>query len=130
MNKEQIIRELTFRSTQKYLIYLSLQEIMLDYYEDCKMLKDYDHDLTVKHKNMVSSLKRNATKAYRFLQSYEDGEETIKQFHDFVKVFEALHMAIDQGGDKYSRLINDINSLLFNYGYRESENDFFPKPTQ
>jgi hypothetical protein len=126
MTPEQIKSELAYRLTQKYLIYLAMQEIMLDNYEDCKWLIDYDRDLLTKHKNMVASLKRNAVKAYRFLQNYQDGERTIRQFHSFVQVFEALHKAIDEGGSKYADLLDEIDELLIKYGYRE-ESDHPPK---
>ncbi len=119
MTKEQLASELAYRMTQKYLIYLALQEIMLDNYEDVRFLKDFDNDLLTKHKNMVSSLKRNASKAYRFLQGYQDGEVTIRQFHSFVKVFEALHLAIDQGGSKYADLLDDIDEILIKRGFKE-----------
>jgi len=121
MTPEQLASELAYRMTQKYLIYLALQEIMLDNYEDVQFLKDFDRDLLTKHKNMVSSLRRNASKAYRFLQGYQDGEVTIRQFHSFVKVFEALHTAIDQGGAKYADLLDDIELTLIKHGYREKE---------
>jgi hypothetical protein len=68
---------------------------------------------------MVSSLKRNAVKAYRFLESYDPEDKTIKQFHSFVQVFEALHKAIDEGGSKYADLLDEIDELLIKYGYRE-----------
>jgi hypothetical protein len=129
MTPEQIKSEAAYRITQKYLIYLAIQEIMLDNYEDCKWLVDYDHDLWNKHKNMVSSLKRNASKAFRFLQGYDQGEVTIKQFHSFVKVFESLHKAIDEGGSKYADLLDEIEILLIKHGYRE-EDPNFPKPTE
>jgi hypothetical protein len=121
MTPEQIKSELAYRMTQKYLIYLAQQEIMLDNYEDCQWLIDFDRDLLTKHKNMVASLKRNASKAYRFLQNYQDGEATIRQFHSFVKVFEALHKAIDEGGSKYADLLDEIELTLIKYGYREKE---------
>jgi hypothetical protein len=121
MTFEQIKSELAYRMTQKYLIYLAQQEIMLDNYEDCQWLIDFDRDLLTKHKNMVASLKRNASKAYRFLQNYQDGEATIRQFHSFVKVFEALHKAIDEGGSKYADLLDEIELTLIKYGYREKE---------
>jgi hypothetical protein len=126
MTPEQIKSELAYRLTQKYLIYLAMQEIMLDNYEDCKWLLDFDRDLLTKHKNMVSSLKRNAVKAYRFLQNYSDGERTIRQFHSFVQVFEALHKAIDEGGSKYADLLDEIDEILIKHGYRE-ESDNPPK---
>ena len=119
MTPEQIKSELAYRLTQKYLIYLAMQEIMLDNYEDCKWLIDYDRDLLTKHKNMVASLKRNAVKAYRFLENYDPEDKTIKQFHSFVQVFEALHKAIDEGGSKYADLLDEIDELLIKYGYRE-----------
>jgi len=123
MTREQAITELQHRATQKYLIYLAMQEIMLDNYEDCTFLKDYDHDLTVKHKNMINALKRNATKAYRFLEGYEDGDLTIKQFHSFVRIFEALHQAIDKGGSRYARMLDQLDRNLTNYGLKEYEGD-------
>ena len=119
MTPEQIKSELAYRMTQKYLIYLAQQEIMLDNYEDCQWLIDFDRDLLTKHKNMVASLKRNAVKAYRFLQNYQDGERTIRQFHSFVQVFEALHKAIDEGGSKYADLLDEIDEILIKHGYRE-----------
>jgi hypothetical protein len=115
MTKEEIIKELQFRATQKYLIYLALQEIMLDNYEDATFLKDYDHDLTVKHKNIINSLKRNATKAFRFLEGYDEGEATIKQFHDFVKLFERIHESIDCGGPVYQDCINAVEKIINDY---------------
>jgi hypothetical protein len=120
MTREEIISELQHRATNKYLIYLALQEIMLDNYEDCKLLKDYDHDLTVKHKNMINALKRNATKAYRFLEQYDQGESTIKQFHDFVRLFEGLHLAIDSGGTVFHDCLNEVEKILIKNGLKES----------
>ena len=117
MTKEEIISELQHRATQKYLIYLAQQEIMLDNYEDCKLLKDYDHDLYNKHKNIVNSLKRNSKKAFDFLENHKDGDATIKQFHSFVKLHECLHIAIDKGGDRYFKLMNDIDKVLLNHGF-------------
>jgi hypothetical protein len=38
---------------------------------------------------MVSSLQRNSSQAYRFMQSHKDGEATIKQFHNLTRLFEA-----------------------------------------
>jgi hypothetical protein len=127
MTPEQIKSELAYRMTQKYLIYLAQQEIMLDNYEDCQWLIDFDRDLLTKHKNMVASLKRNASKAYRFLQNYQDGEATIRQFHSFVKVFEALHRAIDEGGSKYADLLDEIEAVLIKFGYREDESQLAKK---
>jgi hypothetical protein len=112
MTREEIILELNYRATQKYLVYLALQEIMLDYYEDVKMLKAFDGDLMTKHKNMISSLKRKSTEAFRFLQNYEGGEETIKQFHEFVTLFEKLHNAIDLGGDIFHRCLNQVEEII------------------
>jgi hypothetical protein len=112
MTKEEIITELQHRATQKYLIYLALQEIMLDNYEDCTFLRHYDHDLTVKHKNIINSLKRNATRAFRFLEGYDKGEATIKQFHEFVKLFERLHESIDLGGPVYTECLAAVEQIL------------------
>jgi hypothetical protein len=115
LTKEQIVKELQFRATQKYLIYLALQEIMLDNYEDCTFLKHYDHDLTVKHKNIINSLQRNATKAFRFLEDYDEGEATIKQFHDFVKLFERIHESIDWGGSVYTDCLAAVEQIINDY---------------
>ena len=71
MTREEIITELNHRATQKYLVYLALQEIMLDYYEDVTMLKAFDVDLRTKHKNMNNALKRKSTEAFRFLENYD-----------------------------------------------------------
>ena len=112
MTKEEIVKELQHRATQKYLIYLAFQEIMLDNYEDCTFLKDYNHDLTVKHKNIINSLKRNATKAFRFLEGYDEGEATIKQFHDFVRLFEKIHESIDWGGSVYTDCLAAVEQII------------------
>jgi hypothetical protein len=42
MTPEQLKQEVQYQSTQMYLNYLAIQEIMLDYYEYCKWLKDFD----------------------------------------------------------------------------------------
>ena len=112
LTKEQIVRELQHRSTQKYLTYLALQEIMLDNYEDCTFLKDYDYYITTKHKNLLVDLKRNATKAFRFLEGYDEGEKTIRQFHHFVKIFEGLHESIDKGGKTFHDCLEAIDAIL------------------
>jgi hypothetical protein len=121
MTPEELTTELAYRMTQKYLIYLAQQEIMLDNYEDCQWLAHFDQGLLDKHKSMVASLNRNAHKAYTFLQNYQDGEATIRQFHSFVKVFEALHRAIDEGGGKYAHLLDEIELVLIKHGYREKK---------
>ena len=112
LTKDQIVRELQHRSTQKYLTYLALQEIMLDNYEDCTFLKDYDYYITTKHKNLLVDLKRNATKAFRFLEGYDEGEKTIRQFHHFVRIFEGLHESIDKGGKTFHDCLEAIDTIL------------------
>lgn len=115
MTREEIVIELQQRATLKYLVYLALQEIMLDYYEDVTFLKVYDNDLKTKHRNMITSLKRKSSEAYRFLQGYGDGEATIKQFHEFVTLFEKLHNAIDLGGPVFHDLLNAVEKILEEY---------------
>ncbi len=115
MTREEIITELNYRATQKYLMYLALQEIMLDYYEDVTMLKAFDNDLKTKHRNMIASLKRKSSEAYRFLQGYAEGEATIQQFHEFVTLFEKLHNAIDMGGPVYKECIDAVEEVLARY---------------
>jgi hypothetical protein len=114
MTREEIIVELNHRSTQKYLVYLALQEIMLDYYEDVTMLKSFDLDLKTKHKNMINALKRKSSEAFRFLENYDQGEATIKQFHEFVTLFERLHNSIDRGGSVFHNCLNAIEEILDN----------------
>ena len=112
MTKEEIIQELQYRATQKYLMYLAMQEIMLENYEDVTFLKSYDNDLKNKHFNIINSLKRKSAEAYRFLQSHQDGEATIKQFYEFVTLFEKLHFAIDRGGTLFHDCINLIEKEI------------------
>lgn len=112
MTKEEIIQELQYRATQKYLMYLAMQEIMLENYEDVTFLKAYDNDLKNKHFNIINSLKRKSAEAYRFLQAHEDGEATIKQFYEFVTLFEKLHFAVDQGGSLFHDCINLIEKEI------------------
>ena len=101
---QEAVEELQRRHSMKYLCYLALQEIMLDYYSDTTFLKNYDNDLKTKFRNMVSSLQRNSSQAYRFMQGHKDGEVTIQQFHDLTRIFEGIHKAIDAGGDNVRRL--------------------------
>lgn len=112
MTKEEIIQELQYRATQKYLMYLAMQEIMLENYEDVTFLKAYDNDLKNKHFNIINSLKRKSAEAYRFLQAHQDGEATIKQFYEFVTLFEKLHFAIDRGGTLFNDCINLIEKEI------------------
>lgn len=112
MTREEIIQELQYRATQKYLIYLAMQEIMLENYEDVSFLKAYDNDLKNKHFNIINSLKKKSAEAYRFLQSHDQGEATIKQFYEFVTLFEKLHLAIDKGGDLFHNCINLVENEI------------------
>jgi hypothetical protein len=112
MTREEIVTELNHRATQKYLVYLALQEIMLDYYEDVTMLKAFDVDLRTKHKNMINALKRKSTEAFRFLENYDGGEVTIRQFHEFVTLFEQLHNSIDKGGNLFHDCLSAIEQIL------------------
>jgi hypothetical protein len=121
MTKEEIILELNYRATQKYLVYLALQEIMLDYYEDVTMLKAFDGDLKTKHKNMINALKRKSTDAFRFLENYDGGEATIKQFHEFVTLFERLHNSIDRGGRVFHDCLNAVEQILNDYEKEENK---------
>ena len=120
MTKEEIVQELQRRHSIKYLVYLALQEIMLDYYQDTTFLKNYDHDLTVKFKNMVSSLQRNSSRAYSFMQSHKDGEVTIRQFHELTRLFEALHKAIDNGGSTFFDCLDAMDAVLIRDGLKEN----------
>ena len=120
MTREEIITELNHRATQKYLVYLALQEIMLDYYEDVTMLKAFDVDLRTKHKNMINALKRKSTDAFRFLENYDGGQATIKQFHEFVTLFERLHNSIDLGGSLFHDCLAAIEQILNDYEGKES----------
>lgn len=120
MTREEIILELNYRATQKYLVYLALQEIMLDYYEDVTMLKAFDGDLKTKHKNMINALKRKSTEAFRFLENYDGGEATIKQFHEFVTLFERLHNSIDLGCSLFHDCLNAVEEILNKYEKAES----------
>ena len=112
MTREQIIQELQFRATQKYLMYLAFQEIMLENYEDVTFLKAYDNDLKNKHFNLINALKKKSSEAYQFLQSHEQGDATIKQFYEFVTLFEKLHLAVDKGGSVFHDCIDSIELIL------------------
>ena len=119
MTRQEIEQELAQRASLKYLSYLALQEIMLDFYEDITFLKAYDNDLRLKHKNMINALQRNSSSAYRFFQSHQHGEATIKQFHDFVNLFDGLHKAIDAGGNTFFDCLNAVEQVLVRDGLKE-----------
>jgi hypothetical protein len=99
-------------ASQKYLSYLALNEVMLTHYEDCKFLKMYDPNLTLKHKNLIVALKREASAAWKFIQSGDDSDESITQFHDFTLIHEALHDLMDKGGEEHFNKIREIKSIL------------------
>jgi hypothetical protein len=84
------------------------------------MLKAFDVDLKTKHKNMINALKRKSTEAFRFLENYDGGEATIKQFHEFVTLFERLHNSIDQGGDLFHQCLNAVEQILNDYEKEKS----------
>ena len=119
MTRQEIEQELAQRASLKYLSYLALQEIMLDFYEDITFLKAYDNDLRLKHKNMINALQRNSTKAYRYFQDHKEGEATIKQFHDFVNLFDGLHQAIDSGGSVFFDCLNAVEEVLVSNGLKD-----------
>jgi hypothetical protein len=119
LTKEEIIQELQRRHSMKYLTYLALQEIMLDYYSDTTFLKNYNNDLKTKFRNMVASLKQNSAQAYKFMQSHKDGEVTIRQFHDLTRLFEALHKSIDNGGSTFFDCLDAVDQILIRDGLKE-----------
>jgi hypothetical protein len=116
---QQAVEELQRRHSIKYLVYLALQEIMLDYYQDTTFLKNYNNDLKTKFRNMIDSLQRNSSEAYRFMQSHKDGEVTIQQFHDLTRLFEALHKAIDNGGSTFFDCLDAVDQILIRDGLKE-----------
>lgn len=120
MTRQEIEQELQRRHSMKYLCYLALQEIMLDYYSDTTFLKAYNHDLTVKFKNILVSLRRNSSEAYRFMQSHKDGEATIRQFHNLTRLFEGLHIAIDNGGSTFVDCLDAMDQVLIRDGLKEN----------
>ena len=119
MTAEELKEEIQYQSTQMYLNYLAMQEIMLDYYEYTAVLKDYNHNLKIMHKNMIVTLKQNAFKAYKFLERYDDKEIAIKSFHDFVTFHECIHKVILQGGNKYAKVLDEIDQVLISHGLKE-----------
>lgn len=126
MNKQhnltpvEVVQELQRRHSMKYLVYLALQEIMLDYYSDTIFLKNYNNDLKNKFRNMIDSLKRNSSDAYRFMQSHKDGEVTIRQFHELTRLFEALHKAIDNGGSTFFDCLDAMDAVLIRDGLKDN----------
>ena len=116
----EIVQELQRRHSMKYLVYLALQEIMLDYYSDTTFLKNYNNYLKTKFRNMVDSFKRNSSEAYRFMQSHKDGEATIRQFHELTRLFEALHKAIDNGCSTFFDCLDAIDQVLIRDGLKEN----------
>ena len=120
LTPQELVQELQRRHSIKYLCYLALQEIMLDYYQDTTFLKAYDHDLTVKFKNMVSSLQRNSSQAYRFIQGDKNAEQTVQQFHELTRLFEALHNAIDNGGRTFFDCLDAVDAVLIRDGLKEN----------
>ena len=119
MTKEQLASELQIRQSLKYLTYLSMQEVLLENYEDCTFLKIYDHNVYLKHKNMVNGLKRSSGSAYKFIQKDDKDQEAIKQFHNFTNIFEVLHNAIDKGGNLFGDCLDAMDQVLIKQGLKE-----------
>lgn len=119
MNKEKLASELQIRQSLKYLTYLAMQEVLLENFEDCTFLKIYDHNLYLKHKNMVAGLKRSSNSAYNFIQKDDEDSEAIKQFHNFTNIFEVLHNAIDKGGDLFGDCLDAMDQVMIKQGLKE-----------
>lgn len=119
MNKEKLASELQIRQSLKYLTYLAMQEVLLENFEDCTFLKIYDHNLYLKHKNMVAGLKRSSNSAYNFIQKDDENSEAIKQFHNFTNIFEVLHNAIDKGGDLFGDCLDAMDQVMIKQGLKE-----------
>ena len=116
----EVVQELQRRHSIKYLVYLALQEIMLDYYSDTTFLKAYNPNLTTKFRRMINNLQRDSKKAYDFMQSHKDGEVTIRQFHELTRLFEALHKAIDNGGSTFFDCLDAMDAVLIRDGLKEN----------
>lgn len=118
MNKQEIVSELQIRQSLKYLTYLAMQEVLLENYEDCTFLKIYDHNLYLKHKNMVTGLKRSSNSAFKFIQKDDEDQFAIKQFHNFTNIFEVLHNAIDKGGNLFIDCLEAIDQVMIKQGLK------------
>ena len=118
MTKEQIGSEIQIRQSLKYLTYLAMQELLLENYEDCTFLKIYDHNVYLKHKNMVNGLKRSSNHAFKFIQKNDTDQEAIKQFHNFTSIFEVLHNSIDKGGNLFIDCLNAMDDVMIKQGHK------------
>lgn len=119
MKKTELASELQIRQSLKYLTYLAMQEVLLENYEDCTFLKIYDHNVYLKHKNMVNGLKRSSNHAYKFIQKDDKDQEAIKKFHNFTRIFEVLHNSIDNGGNLFIDCLNAMHQVMIKQGLKQ-----------
>jgi len=119
MTKTELASELQIRQSLKYLTYLSLEQIMLDNYEDCRLLKVFNENLYQRHKKLIIGLKNNSEFAYKFIQKDDKDSEAIKQFHNFTNIFEVLHNAIDKGGNLFGDCLDAMDQVMIKQGLKE-----------
>ena len=94
-------------------------------------LSSYLYDGTNFHTPLAWSLFMDDDMYLRFLENYEDGEATIRQFHDFTRLFEGLHQAIDAGGSVFHDCLNEVEKILIQNGLKEYQGDTnLPEQTQ
>lgn len=71
------------------LIYGAFLELMLESYGNTYRLIGYDHNLKVKHRNILKNWERESKSIFLFLEK-SGNEEVIKQYHQLVNVVERL----------------------------------------
>jgi NTP pyrophosphatase (non-canonical NTP hydrolase) len=97
---------LQLKQSLNYLIYGAMVEVMLDSYENTKLLNYFDSLLLQKHKNLIPSWKRESKKIFDFLEA-SGNTDVIEQYHSIVRTLEAV-LATTNDKDKFTELLSII----------------------
>jgi NTP pyrophosphatase (non-canonical NTP hydrolase) len=94
---------LQLKQSLNYLIYGAMVEVMLDTYENTKLLTYFDSLLLQKHKNLIPSWKRESKKIFDFLEA-SGNTDVIEQYHSIVRTLEAV-LATTNDKNKFTELL-------------------------
>jgi tetrahydromethanopterin S-methyltransferase subunit A len=91
------------------LMYGAFLELMLESYGNTDRLIGFDHNLKVKHHNILKNWERESAGIFRFLEG-SGNEEVIKQYHQIVNIVDRLMGLSDL--EAFTVILNFIDEYL------------------
>jgi hypothetical protein len=102
-------KDIQVKQSINKLMYGAFLELMLESYGNTDRLIGFDHNLKVKHHNILKNWERESAGIFRFLEA-SGNEEVIKQYHQIVNVVDRLMGLSDL--EAFTVILNFIDEYL------------------